>query len=252
MKISVLTTAYNHQNTLQRAIDSVQMQKGVLIEHIIIDDTERNYGMMRTFEEGFAKCTGDYIAICDGDDYWISKYKLKRQVEYMEEHSDCGLCITKVMTEINIDGKCIRFPVKTDVKHINENMSFDSLLKGNAFIYAQSYLIRKSVFDRYIDFGKFVKLKFITWDLPIVLELIKHTKFYCLDFHSAVYVKNMESVTNTMQRIKRLKYILGQYRIKIYFICKYGCKINTILYLIYRFIRHLYSIIFKRWNKRWI
>jgi len=126
-------------------------------------------------------------------------------------------------------------------------MNFDSLLKGNAYIHTQSYLLRKSDFIKYIDFDEV--MKFDLWDYPIVLELIKHTKYHCLDFYSAVFVKNIESVSNTKGRLKRAKYLSGLYKIKIYFILKYGCKKSTILYLIYRATRDFYSLLFLRWNK---
>lgn len=241
MTVTVITTTFQHPEwMLNRAIDSVKEQKGVEIEHIIIDDTHRKNGMMKTYQEAFSRCTGDYIAFCDGDDYWIGLYKLCRQVEYMEDHCDCGLCITKVYNNT-------REGLMPSATYVNENMSFDSLLMGNAYINAQSYLLRKSDFDKYIDFDMFVK-KFALWDYPIVLELIKHVKFHCLPFYSAVNVINDESVTHTKSRVKRIKYLKDQYKVKWYYIRKYGCKFSTIFYLIYRAIRHIYSIIFRRWT----
>jgi glycosyltransferase involved in cell wall biosynthesis len=242
MKVSVITTAYNHQATLDRAIRSVRNQRFKDYEHIIIDDTDTNNGMMKTYQEAFRRCSGDYIALCDGDDYWVDPYKLKRQVEYMESHPECGLCITEVYNERG--GRKYR---SASALYINKNMSFDSLLCGNAHIYAQSYLIRKSDFDKYVDFDMFVD-RFNVWDYPIVLELIQHTKFYCLPFYSAVHVVNEESVTHTKSRKKRLKYIWGNYKIKWYYIRKYGCKLSTMIYLTYRAIRHVYSIGAKRWT----
>jgi len=227
---------------LNRAINSVKEQRGIEYEHIIIDDTDDKNGMMRTYQEAFRRCSGSYITFCDGDDYWIDPYRLKKQVDYMENHRDCGLCLTLVYTEV--DGK--RYGIEVSTDYINKNMSFDSLLKGKAYIYAPSYLIRKSDFDKYINFDEF--LKFNVWDYPIVLELIRHIRFHTLDFYSAVFTKNVESVTNTKSRIKRLKYVWGNYKIKWYYIRKYGCKPSTIIYLIYRAIRHIYSIGAKRWT----
>lgn len=269
--VSVITCCYNQENTVERAIKSVLDQTLDTICLIVIDDgstdgtvnkieyttisydgekkrlfwEKEHEGMMKSYKTGFDCIGEDYIAFCDGDDYWIDDKKLEKQVAYMDENCDCVLCYTKVFTEINGN----KTPMNESVDFINSNMSFDVLLKGNAYIHAQSYLIRASVFNEYIDFQKFIDKGFKLWDYPIVLELIKRGRFHCLDFHSAVYVKNQESTTNTRNKIKRFKYILTQYHIKLYYILKYGCKLSTLFYLIYKFTRDIYSTIFGRWYK---
>jgi len=241
--ISVITTAFNHQDTLQRAIDSVQCQKGVDFEHLIFDDTYTRYGMMKNFQLAFKYAKGEYLAFCDGDDFWCDPTKLRRQLAYMETHPECGLCITKVYTD---KGHGLK-PMHISADTINERMSFDRLLCGSAFINAQSFLLRRSEFDK-VNFDKFVRKGFNTWDLPICLSLIQRSRIHCLDFHSAVFTVNKESVTHTESRVKRFKYLAGVYRIKLYFILKYGCKLSTILYLMYRFTRDIYATIFRRWT----
>lgn len=265
-KVDVIIASYNHVESIKKAVNSVLGQTFKDFRIIIVDDGStdgsveiiRKYaelnkkievhlknhrGLINTYHIGFSQCNGKYIALCDCDDYWCDKDKLKKQVAYMEEHEDCGLCFTLVYDKRN---KLIPMSVSADT--INNRMSFDTLLKSRANINAQSYLIRKSAFDKCIDFQHFVDVGFHVWDYPIVLELIQHTKFYCMDFYSAVFVRNKESITNTRSRKRRFTYLWNNYKIKYYYMKKYKIKVSTLLYLIYRATRDIYSIVFKRWT----
>lgn len=159
------------------------------------------------------------------------------QLHYMMISPSCGLCVTKAQTLHN------------GVLHGMErpSITFDTLLRGTAGIHAQTYFVRKSTLFKYMDFDRY--RKFRVWDYPIVLELINHCEFYCIGVYTAVYNRQTESVTRTQSRRSRFNYLMGNYRIKWHYIVKYGCKLTTLLYLIYRLTRDVYSIIFKRWTK---
>ena len=65
--------------------------------------TENQYSKGLTNISGtwnFPRAKGKYIAMCEGDDYWICDEKLQRQVDYMEAHPDCSLTFHSAKVEV--------------------------------------------------------------------------------------------------------------------------------------------------------
>ena len=108
--VSVFMLAYNHEKYIAEAIESVLMQKTNFDFEIVIgedystDNTrqiilgyqkkypgkfklllhEKNIGAMANQMAVFGACTGKYIAMCEGDDYWTDPLKLQKQVDFLE------------------------------------------------------------------------------------------------------------------------------------------------------------------------
>src|SRR5690349_16516557 len=111
MKVSVCMVTYNHEKFIEKAIEGVLMQetdfdvelvigedfstdqtRSIIEKYqqkypgkIIIAPSEHNLGMMKNFVNTLNTCTGEYIALCEGDDFWTDPTKLQRQVEFMEK-----------------------------------------------------------------------------------------------------------------------------------------------------------------------
>jgi len=118
-ELSVLLVTYNHERYIERALDSLFSQDFCgAIELVIADDASSdstlaciqlyegrdarftfkylapsaNLGITRNYQRGFSACSGTYVAVLEGDDYWSSPYKLTRQARFLDAHGECGLC----------------------------------------------------------------------------------------------------------------------------------------------------------------
>lgn len=115
--ISVIVLTYNQEQYITQALDGILTQKIDVSFEIVIgndastDHTEdickrylaeypdrirlisnvTNKGLVRNFIDVLKECRGDYIALCDGDDYWIDNHKLLKQWIYMQDHPQCVL-----------------------------------------------------------------------------------------------------------------------------------------------------------------
>ncbi len=64
-----------------------------------------NLGLQRNYMEGFRHVRGKYLAICDADDYWFYRGKLRKMVGYMEAHSDCTVAFHRVVNYYESTGE---------------------------------------------------------------------------------------------------------------------------------------------------
>lgn len=110
--ISVIVLVYNHEEYIETCLQSLFQQKVTApVEFVIGDDhstdkseeiirkmiskysnctinyfrNDPNLGLMGNFTKCMNACKGKYIAICAGDDYWISDQKLQTQYDVLEK-----------------------------------------------------------------------------------------------------------------------------------------------------------------------
>lgn len=128
--VSVLCAAYNHEKFIKDTIEGVINQKTDFKYELIIHDdasTDGTAQIIRKYEEAypeiikpiyqsenqfkkckilptflFPKVTGKYIALCEGDDYWIDENKLQKQIDFLEEHKDYSMCIHNAI-KLNVE-----------------------------------------------------------------------------------------------------------------------------------------------------
>lgn len=120
IKVSIICTAFNHERYIRQTLDGFLMQKTTFAYEVLINDdasTDRTAEIIREYEKKYpdivkpiyqtenqysigkscegillARVKGDYVALCEGDDFWIDENKLQLQVDYMDNHPECSLC----------------------------------------------------------------------------------------------------------------------------------------------------------------
>ena len=93
------------------------------------------------------KAKGEFLAICEGDDFWTDPTKLQRQVDFLEKHKDYALVFHPVRVFFDKgEKKDSVFP------DINTEFTLEELLRWN-FIQTNSvmYRARKEYMDMVVD-----------------------------------------------------------------------------------------------------
>ena len=74
---------------------------------VLQKENKYSHGISVNYTYNFMRARGKYIALCEGDDYWVNKYKLQKQVEYMQQHLECMISVHNADV-VDIDGHYIQ------------------------------------------------------------------------------------------------------------------------------------------------
>lgn len=146
-----------------------------------------------------------YLAICEGDDYWIDPMKLQKQVDYLEAHPECTLVCnrTKIKSEKYLsfmdDNCCLNNDGVLDAK--------DVIRKGGLYISTCSLIYRSSLTSFYPEYCK----KCHVGDYPLqILAAMKGSVYYLNDPMSVYRVNNpMSWVGRTASKSIKESYLKG-------------------------------------------
>jgi glycosyltransferase involved in cell wall biosynthesis len=246
---------YNHAKYISKAIEGVLIQKTNFSYQLLIgedcstDQTARiiteyakkypdiirvtynpeNIGMIRNSKLTLEACTGKYICICEGDDYWTDPLKLQKQVDFLEANPDYGMVHTDADVLFQNTGIFKKQYNLNSGWEIPENDIFESLLRG-IFIKTLTVAIRKDIFDRYQR-----EVKCDHWtigDLPLFLYISKHSKVKYFNYSTGVYRILEKSATHQTSLTKRAEFIRGLCDIELSFSERYGCSKEVKKYIL--------------------
>ncbi|HXE10353.1 MAG TPA: glycosyltransferase, partial [Verrucomicrobiae bacterium] len=168
-KVSVVTVTYNQEQYVRQALDSfVSQRTDFPFEVVIADDCstdstpeiikeyaerhpdifkpilrKKNLGVGENFKGAMQAATGEYIALCEGDDYWTDDTKLQKQADFLDKNPKHGLCFHPVTVFFESgDQESYVYPGKDQVP----KLTTAELLREN-FIQTNSVMYRRQNYD---------------------------------------------------------------------------------------------------------
>ena len=248
--LAIKCTTYNHELYVCQCLDGFIMQKTNFPFIAIVHDdasTDNTAEIIRKYaekypdiikpiyenENQYSKRDGSierimnnaipdsvkYIAICEGDDYWIDPNKLQKQVDFLESHPECSMCFhrTKEIVEKEIDS------------HIP--LAFNHITEG---YYSGEQILKKwsvpTASVVYRNYTKYLNQKcpgIIHGDIFTFLLLAEKGLLYCLPDVMSVYRRNISNITYKLRgREFYQKSILHYKALKNFFWKKYDNILN--------------------------
>jgi len=207
--ISIITPAYNREQYIQEAIESVQNQSVSDWEMLIIDDCStdetvkvvqqyqaednriillknpKNLGISATRNHGLQAAKGTYIAMLDSDDVLLPNH-FERHISFFEQYPEIGV-------------------IGTWAKHIGKSNRQFTPEKNDAQLRARSLYRCPMVHSSTMIRHEIIKTHQIQYsedypasnDYDFWVKLLPHTKFHNLQEYLVLYRKHDQNISVT-------------------------------------------------------
>jgi glycosyltransferase involved in cell wall biosynthesis len=169
MKLSILIISYNQRQYLDKCLDSIFFQDIPFDYEIIVADDfstdgslayiqkklsekgisftvledEKNLGIAKNCQRGFYACKGEYIAVIEGDDYWVNSQRLKKHIGFLDTHNECVMTFNRLIYYFEEES---RFYVSKWEGNDNiEYYTTAKLAEGNRIVNLSSCVLRNSI-----------------------------------------------------------------------------------------------------------
>jgi len=260
--VNVCMITYNHESFIAEAIEGVLMQKTNFDFKLIISEdfstdrtleickeykekyperlelitSDKNIGMIPNFIRAINSCTGKYIALCEGDDYWTDQYKLQKQVDFLETNTNFVL----IHTNKSVLGNGILYTDNSMA--IKSGFIFEDLMFSpwicTLTVLAKTDILKESL----ARISKVIEnRKWLMGDFPLWLDIAKTHQIAYINDVTGVYRFLDESASHSKNKNKSYQFDRSVISIKEHFFAYY---ISSKEKLSFTFKLRFYEMIF--------
>jgi len=179
MKCSIICNTFNHERFIKQALDGFLSQIVDFDYEILIHDDASTDNTRKIVEEyrfiypdiikpiyqtenqtqkglsvseiNVKRANGEYIAICEGDDYWIDRNKLQKQINFLDDNEAYN-CVGHACIVKNVN-----FPNKTkywSFKKVDCKIELEEIIKNRGLVFAYNTVVFRNDSKSYPDFFK--------------------------------------------------------------------------------------------------
>lgn len=235
--VSVCMCTYNHESYIVDAIESILMQQTDFAFELIIgedcgnDNTREivrqyaekyperivpvfyseNHGSTKNLIHLIQTSQAEIIAICDGDDYWIDPFKMKKEFDIFNNNPEYGMLCSKSSRYVQLENQFEGF-----IGDVSSE-SYEEVFKGFNDVSAPSLVFRKHLLLDCIKDCEPLILANLFFDTPIVLWFSYYKKVKFFDEVRSVYRVLPNSASHLVDETRKLKFNQMYVYIKLFF-----------------------------------
>ena len=210
-KITVVVMTYNHKDYIGAALDSILFQEIDVDFNILIHDdcssdgttdilkdyqkkhpdkidiifqSKRQFALLGYNEMIYRyivpKLKSDYVAICDGDDYWADSKKLQKQFDFMESNRDYSMCFHSAYQLKPNGDMSSKWYIKPEGDLVMSDIIND---RSGICAATSSIFIRTTVYSNFPSW----RISFPVEDVPLCIDAALHGKIHRFKEIMSVY-----------------------------------------------------------------
>lgn len=209
MDVSAISVNYNTGHVIGETIASVAGQQGVSVEMLIVDNASpdqsaaqiralacpnltvienpENTGFGAGNNTGARVAQGDYLLMINPDARFTTPHDLRRLVDWMNQHPECGLCGATLLHNGQRTGPKLDYPGDRNIQRTW------NLPPGAAWIAGAFMLARRSAFEQIGGFDE----DFFLYSEEIDLGLRMRLAGYTVGFVDEVEIAHIGAVSET-------------------------------------------------------
>lgn len=240
--VSIVCPAYNHEKYIRNCLEGFVMQKATFKFEVIIHDdasTDTTTNIISEYVNKypelfkvyiqrenqyhkdprvcenfmFPRARGKYIALCEGDDYWTDPNKLQLEVDYLENHPECGMVYTQAQVLYQSTGKVV----------LNESrqQDFVDILTNEDRIVILTTCFRKELMLGYMQ-NIHADRNWMMGDLPWWLYISYHSEIKLLPVVTGGYRFLDESASHSTNVERKVSFSKSAYSVRCFFAKRFG------------------------------